>query len=412
MSITSYPALVRISEDGNAITVGGTSADAFGRLRVSPPVTIFDSQNRYEKNGLFDESVAGSATVTYSSNESTVLMNVTSASGDAVVRQSLRSFAYQPGKSLLVMSTFVMPAAHANVRCRVGYFSTENGVFLERSGTSVSFVRRSYASGGVVDTPVAQASWNGDKLDGTGPSGYTLDLTKSQILWQDFEWLGVGSVRIGFVINGKFIVAHTFHHANNLSVVYMTTAILPIRYEITNTGATDGSRTMRQICSTVISEGGYEKKVKLQVARMNTANAGVGTTLVPLLSLRLDPLRLNAVVIPDGYRVLPTASASTTFEIQLVKNATLTGASWAQTSSNNVEFDTTATAITGGVVVDSSYVRESTLTSSEVSNSETYNFDLQFGSTIAGVSDTYTIAARTLSGTHSAIATFSFWDLT
>lgn len=412
MSITSFPALVRISEDGNAITVGGTSADAFGRLRVSPPVTIFDSQHRYEKNGLFDESVAGSATVTYSSNESTVLMNVTSASGDEVVRQSLRSFAYQPGKSLLVMSTFVMPTAHANVRCRVGYFSTENGVFLERSGTSVSFIRRSYASGGVVDQAVAQASWNGDKLDGTGPSGYTLDLTKSQILWQDFEWLGVGSVRIGFVINGKFIVAHTFHHANSLSVVYMTTAILPIRYEITNTGATDGGRTMRQICSTVISEGGYEKKVKLQVARMTAANTNVGTTLVPLLSLRLDPNRLNAVVIPDGYRVLPTASASTTFEIQLVKNATLTGPSWAQTTSNNVEFDTTATAITGGTIVDSAYVRESTLTSSSVSNSEDYNFDLQFGSTIAGVSDTYTIAARTLSGTHSAVATFSFWDLT
>jgi hypothetical protein len=412
MSITSFPALVRISEDGNAISVGGTSADAFGRLRVSPPVTIFDSQHRYEKNGLFDEAVAGSATVTYSSNESTVLMNVTSASGDEVVRQSLRSFAYQPGKSLLVMNTFVMPAAHANLRCRVGYFSSENGVFLERSGATTSFVRRSYASGGVVDTSVAQASWNGDRLDGTGPSGYTLDLTKSQILWQDFEWLGVGSVRIGFVINGKFIVAHTFHHANNLAVVYMTTAILPIRYEITNTGATDGSRTMRQICSTVISEGGYEKKVKLQIGRMTTSNTNVGTTLVPLLSLRLDPTRPNAVVIHDGYRVLPTASASTTFEIQLVKNATLTGPSWAQTSSNNVEFDVTATAMTGGIIVDSLYVRESTLTSSSVSNSEDYNFDLQFGSTIAGVSDIYTLAARTLSGTQSAIATFSFWDLT
>lgn len=412
MSITSYPALVRISEDGNAITVGGTSADAFGRLRVSPPITLFDSQNRYEKNDLFDETVAGSATVTHSTNESSVLLNVTAASGDEVVRQSLRCFAYQPGKSLLVMNTFVMPAAHANLRCRVGYFSTENGIFLERSGTSVSFIRRSYASGGVVDTSVTQANWNGDKLDGTGASGYTLDLTKSQILWQDFEWLGVGSVRIGFVINGKFIVAHTFHHANILATVYMTTAILPIRFEIKNTADTDGSRTMRQICSTVISEGGYEKKVALQTARMTALNSNVGTTLIPLVSLRLDPNRLNAVVIPDGYKVLPTASASTTFEIQLVKNATLTSASWVQTTSNNVEYDVSATAMTGGTVIDSTYVRESTLTSSEVSNAKEYNFDLQFGSTIAGVSDTYTVAARTLSGTQSAIATFSFWDLT
>jgi hypothetical protein len=139
-------------------------------------------------------------------------------------------------------------------------------------------------------------------------------------------------------------------------LVYMTTAILPIRYEIENTGATDGSRTMKQICSTVISEGGYEKKVILQVARTATATT-VGTTLVPLVSLRLDSSRLDSVVIPDGYNVLPLASSGTTFEIQLVKNATLTSASWTQTTSDNVEYDVSATAMTGGTVVDSVYTQ-------------------------------------------------------
>jgi hypothetical protein len=130
------------------------------------------------------------------------------------------------------------------------------------------------------------------------------------------------------------------------------------------------------------------------------------------VSLRLDPSRLDAVVIPDGYRVLPIASASTTFEIQLVKNATLTGPSWDQTTSDNVEYDVTATAITGGTVVDSFYVQESNQVSGAVSNNQDYNFRMQFGRTLAGVSDTYTIAARTLSGSQTAIATFSFWDLT
>lgn len=408
MSLTSYPALVTLNEP---ISIGGTSADAFGRVRVSAPITLFDSQNRYAKSDDFDESVSGSATVTYSANESSVLLNVTGSSGDEVVRETKRVFSYQPGKSLLVMNTFVMPTAHANVRCRIGYFSTQNGVYFERSGTTLNIVRRTYTSGSVVNNAVAQASWNGDKLDGTGPSGLTIDTTKAQIFWQDFEWLGVGSVRTGFVINGLFIVCHTFNHANTIALVYMTTAILPIRYEITNTGATDGSRTMKQICSTVISEGGYEKKVALQTARM-ASTAAVSTTLVPLLSLRLDPSRLDAVVIPDGYNVLPIASASTTFEIQLVKNATLTGSSWSQTTSDNVEYDVSATALSGGVVVDSIYVTESNQTSSAVSNNEAYNFDMQLGRTLAGVSDTYTIAVRTLSGSQNAIATFSFWDLT
>lgn len=408
MSLTSYPALVTLNEP---VSIGGTSADAFGRARVSPPVTLFDSQNRYAKNSDFDESISGSATSTYASNESSVLLNVTNASGDKVVRETKRVFAYQPGKSLLVMNTFVMPTAHANLRCRVGYFSTQNGVFFERSGTALRMVRRTYTSGGVVDNVVEQADWNSDKLDGTGPSGLTLDTTKSQIFWQDFEWLGVGSVRTGFVINGKFIVCHTFHHANILALVYMTTAILPIRYEIENTGATDGSRTMRQICSTVISEGGYEKKTVLQTARRTSAGS-VGTTLVPLVSLRLDSARLDSVVIPDGYNVLPLATSATEFEIQLVKNATLTSASWAQTSSDNVEFDVSATAMTGGTVVDSAYVISSNQVSSNTSNNRDYNFAMQLGRTLAGVSDIYTVAARTISGTQSAHATFSFWDLT
>lgn len=408
MSITSYPALVTLNEP---VSVGGTSADAFGRLRVSPPVTIFDSQNRYAKSSDFDESLSGSATSTHAPNESSVLLNVTSASGDKVVRETKRVFPYQPGKSLLVMNTFVMPTAHANLRCRVGYFGVQNGVFFERAGTALRMVRRTYTSGGVVDNVVDQADWNGDKLDGTGPSGLTIDTTKSQIFWQDFEWLGVGSVRTGFVINGKFIVCHTFNHANVLALVYMTTAILPIRYEIENTGATDGSRTMRQICSTVISEGGYEKKSALQTARMTTSKS-VGTTLVPLVSLQLDSARLDAVVIPDGYTVLPLASASTEFEIQLIKNATLTSPTWTQTTSDNVEFDITASAVSGGTVVDSFYVRESNLASAQASNNRDYNYAMQLGRTLAGVSDTYTIAARTLSGTQSALATFSFWDLT
>ena len=409
MSITSYPALVTLSDP---ISIGGTSADAFGRARVSSPITLFDSQNRYAKNPDFDESLSGSATCTHSTNESSVLLTVTSASGDKVVRETKRVFPYQPGKSLLVMSTFVMPPQHANLRCRVGYFSTQNGVFFERTGSSLRMVRRTYTSGGVVDNIETQDVWNGDKLDGTGPSGITIDVTKSQIFWQDFEWLGVGSVRTGFVINGKFIVCHTFNHANILALVYMTTAILPIRYEIENldlTGPAD--RTMRQICSTVISEGGYERKTMLQTARMVTTKS-VGTTLVPLVSLRLDSARLDAVVLPDGYSVLPLASASTEFEIQLVKNATLTSASWAQTSSDNVEYDVSATAITGGTVVDSSYIRESNVSSSPIANNRDYNFSMQMGRTLAGVSDIYTIAARTLSGTQSAIGTFSFWDLT
>ncbi len=405
-----------VATTGNAVpvSIGGTNVDAFGRLRTSGPYTIFDSQNRYAKNDLFDESITGGS-VSYEVNESTVKMNVTAASGDSVIRQTYRSFSYQPGKGLLTLNTFVMPTASTNQRIRIGYFNEQNGVFLERNGTTVNIVRRSYTSGAAVDTAVPQSSWNGDKLDGTGDSGYTLDLTKAQILWQDFEWLGVGSVRVGFVIDGAYIICHTFLNANTLNSVYMTTAILPVRYEITNTGPSTAA-TLKQICSTVISEGGYEKKVALNVARMTTANGSISTTFVPLISLRLASGRTGAVVIPDGYSVLPTAASATTFEIVLLKNPAFTVAptTWATSASANVDFATDGTlgTVTAAMIVQQQYVLSSNLANGTAIGIGDYNWDLQFGATISGTSDVYTLAVRTLSGTHSAIGSLSFWDLT
>jgi hypothetical protein len=388
----------------------GAAVDAFGRARMSEPFSIFDSQNRYAADDQFDTSTATGGSTTYQANESTVDLNVTTSSGSEVVRQTYRSMPYQPGKSLLVLCTFVMNAAKTNLRQRAGYFSTQNGVFVQLND-KLSFVLRTYTGGTASDArTVNQADWNGDKLDGFGDSGLTIDMTKAQIFWSDFEWLGVGSVRCGFVINGQYIICHTFNNANDLAKVYMTTAILPVRYEITNTGATASSSTLKQICSTVISEGGYQQQVKQQIARRTTALASIGTTLLPLVSIRLKSTRLNAVVLPQLVSVLPTSAGN--YEIQLVKNPTLTGASWVTSGFNNVEYDITASAMTGGTVVQVEYASATNQAGGSTVGSAGYNFDLQLGSSLAGVSDIYTVGVRVLSGTGDAIGGLAFIDLT
>lgn len=394
------------------ISIGGTNVDAFGRLRVSNPYTLFDSQNRYQKDPQFNETLTTGGTSTYVANESTVDLAVTTSSGSKVVRQTNRVFPYQPGKGLLVLCTFVMNAKKDGLRQRTGYFSTDNGVFLQLAGTGEpEFVLRTNTSGTPSDArTVAQSSWNGDKLDGTGASGLTLDLTKAQILWMDFEWLGVGSVRCGFIINGQYIVCHTFNNANDLNKVYMTTAILPVRYEIENTGATASASTLKQICSSVISEGGYEQKATPQWARRTTTLTGVTTTFVPIVSIQLKSTALGAVVIPSVYHAIPIGS-TLDYEVVLIKNPTLTGASWSS-NSINVEIDVAATALTGGTIVDLDYVSGSNQGSGVVSTGESYNFDLQLGVTLGGVSDIYTVAARTISGTDDIIGSMSYYDLT
>ena len=398
------------------VAIGGTNVDAFGRLRVSQPYTLFDSQNRYAIDNQFDTSTVTGGSTTYLPNESSVRMDVTTASGAEVVRQTFRSFPYQPGKGLLVLATFVMNEAKTNLRQRVGYFGTQNGVFFQLNNTTKSFILRTYIGGSVDDTTgkVDQSAWNGDKLDGTGASGLTLDLTKPQILWMDFEWLGVGNVRCGFIINGQYIVCHTYQNSNFYgNSVYMTTAILPVRYEITNTAATASASYLKQICSTVLSEGGYEQTSIEHVATMTSATTGtyLTTTYKPLVSIRLASTALGAVVIPYNVNFLPTTSDN--YQIALFKNGTLTSASYGAVSSDaNVEFDITASAITGGTLVYSEFLTSKSGRSSLSGAAAAFNFDLQLGASLAGVSDVYTVGVRTFSGSGNVVGSLTFFDLT
>jgi len=337
-----------------------------------------------------------------------------------VVRQTFRSFPYQPGKGLLVLATFQMDnGTSANLNQKVGYFNTQNGVFFQRTAGVNSFVLRSYTGGSVDDSrTVAQSAWNGDKLDGTGASGFTLDLTHPQILWMDFEWLGVGSVRCGFIINGEYIVCHTFNTANTYgTTVYMTTAILPVRYEITTTTSAVAA-TLTQICSSVMSEGGFEQTSIDHVARRTAVFTTINTaaTFYPIVSIRLASGRTGAVVLPNRVQFLPTTSQN--YEVALLKNPTLTGATWAATvpSDSNVEYDVAATAISSvGTIVQTDYITASGSAGvSQTSLPNDYNWDLQLGASLAGTSDIYTLGVRTVSGatTGDGVGSISFYDLT
>lgn len=362
-----------------------SSVDAFGRLRTSQPLTLFDSNHRYQDNGLWATSTASGGTVTFNSNQGLVDLAVTTTSGSKVYRETLKTFAYQPGKSLLVMTTFVFSPAKVNLRQRVGYYGDSNGMYLELNGigaSSLSFVERSYVSGSVTETRISQANWNVDKLDGTGTSGMTLDPTKAQILWMDIEWLGLGTVRMGFVIDGKFITCHQFHHANLITSTYITTACLPLRYEIENTGTTASASTLKQICSTVISEGGYEIRGAQQgIGTPITTPTTLGTagTYYPIVSLRLKTTRLDAVVILTALSFMGiTNNANYNWQ---VRSGTVTiGGTWVSASStSSVEYNITGTGLTDGRVLAQGYSSASnqSVSSIDVLRDELFKFQLE-----------------------------------
>ena len=342
------------TSSGNNVYVqpAGMAGDAFGRTRVSAPLTLFDSSHRYNDNGLWSTSSGTGATSAFNANEGLVDLNVTTASGSQIIRETNKVCSYQPGKSLLFMSTFVMNPAKANLRQRVGYYGAANGMYLEVSGTTgPALVERSSVSGSLGETRVLQANWNIDKLDGNGPSGFTLDITKAQILWFDIEWLGLGTVRAGFVINGSFIHCHSFHHANLITSTYITTASLPLRYEITNVGTTASSSTLKQVCSTVLSEGGYE---------LRGAQSAIGTpvasprdltnasTEYPVISIRLKSTRLDAIVILTALSIMGITN-NANYNWKVIVGGTTSAGSWDTTgATSSVEYNITGTSFTIG----------------------------------------------------------------
>jgi hypothetical protein len=383
-------------------TLGPTAVDAFGRFRVSQPFTLFDNSSKYYDNldGFVNSTASGGSTL-HNSNSSALNMTVDGSDGSKVYRESTRVFAYQPGKSLLVLETFCMAPARVGLRQRIGYFDTNNGFYLEQDGNDVYFVRRSSSSGSLVTTRIAKSDWNISKLDGTDADKIILNLETSQILYINLEWLGVGSVIMGFVINGQFIPCHRWDHANTTgeTTTYMGTARLPLRYEIENTSATGVSDTLKFICQSVISEGGYELVGRPRAighaitAPRSTIQAQVNTT-VPMLSIRLKEGRDNSVVIPTNFSFAPLTSAN--YQYFIIQQAITSGGGWVDAgATSSVEYNLTPTSYTNGRIIDEGYVI-STNQASVAPSLEGFPFKFQLErNTFTGVRYEFVIAVTT-----------------
>jgi len=382
----NLPANTNVNVNG----FNGGLVDAFGRLRVSNPVTLFDTQARYYDHEQFSTSTSGTATVAYQAESSTFTLSIGSASGDSILRETTRVFPYQPGKSLLIYQTFCMATPKANLRQRVGYFGQDNGIFFEVDGTTLYMVIRSKSSGVVVEDRIAQANWNTNSMSntvGVNPSGITLNPALDQIWFCDVEWLGVGSVRTGFIVNGQYITCHIFHHANTPSTLtadntttYMTTATLPLRLEITNTGATASVSMMRQVCASVISEGGFQLSGS---GNPRAASHVIGSPVTlpndlsfkPVIAIRLKSTMLDAVVIPINYSLVPAQQSI--FQFRIYKYAITSGGTWVDSAVDSaVQYNLGPTALVSGDIVEQSFIN-STNQSSSAPTQEVFNFTYQ-----------------------------------
>lgn len=379
-----------------------SGTDAFGRQRVSTPSTIFDSKLLYDKRGVFwDEVITGIATSAHSTEHARVLMSV-GEDGDSVIRQTKMRFNYQPGKSFLILMTGVLGEQTSNTTKRIGAFDQNNGVFFEQEGDTLSVCIRKATA----DIKVAQKNWNVDKLDGSGLSGITLDTSKSQIFIIDFEWLGVGTVRYGFVIDGKIIYCHFRHNANVHDTVYMSTPNLPLRYQVSSSG---GSCYMSHICSSVISEGGQDPNgLIFNHSNGNTAiSAPTSGTKYVALALRLKETAIDATIIPIGLDFLSTSNTNFRWFVSInpTLSSALTYSDYHSSSSVQQAVGTGQTLTEDGIIIEGGYAAARQMVASPI------NAALRIGSKIDGTRDEMVVCVQPLANSADIYGSIEWREL-
>jgi hypothetical protein len=281
-----------------------------------------------------------------------MVVMTTMAEDDVAIRQTRHHFNYQPGKSIQAFFTGKLHP-QTDIIKRMGLFQGStttpyeplDGMYLEVTDTGPSF---NIVKNGIVNT-VTRAQWNVDLLDGTGSSKCTINFNTAQIFVLDYEWLGLGRIRFGFMQAGKVYYAHYIEHKNNLDSPYITSPNQPVRYEIRQNGSTPGS--MNHICSTVMIEGG-EEDIGKPIALIDNKITGIDTNYHALIAIKLKDIAHDSSVVLKAVEVLNANSSNPgMYDIILNPDTVTPPFVWADVNNTAIQQatnNTTPVIVSGG----------------------------------------------------------------
>jgi hypothetical protein len=412
--------LLRVAADltGSGPGQGITSAiDSKGRLKVQTQQTIFFNTFQYGKESdVWDESTTSGGAAVFDVSTSNVLMSVTSTVGSKVIRQTRNVQRYTPGRAQAIAFAIRLQTPVTGVRRRLGMFDGNDGFFFEDCGTVDPVTGEPQYACVVINsdgaTPTVERiyrkDWNGDKLDGNGPSKIVADPQAQQLINIEYEWYGAGTIIFSWIIDGLPRVIHTVFNGNRLRTPWAKTPFLPIRLELENFGGATGTHYMWQGSNSLLVEGSVEK---LGIAEnMLTPLAGINmplaNTFYPILSIRLKPTTLTGIVLPTYFQA--GTLDNTDIYYRLIRNATVNG-TWVDHPDTNAftQYNYTSTgAVTDGFALDSGIISAGANSGPIQLDSNTV-YQIGRGS-LGTVSDTITIAVAAKNANKNAVVSFTW----
>jgi hypothetical protein len=406
-------------EKTRILSADSPSIDAFGKWRVSQPTTLFDGKQIVDSGSFyFDIKTISGSTVTWNSGSAQSTFKVTNTSGSRAIKQTKRIFVYQPGKSQQIICTGKFGTKIDGIKKSIGSFDDNDGYFFQTSGSSFGVVLRKTINGVKTDTFISQSTWNLDKMNGLGPSGNILDINKAQIYTMDYEWLGVGRVRYGVVQKGVLIYVHEINNYNSLDTVYLRNPNLPIRYEMSTHKNTTTGSLMTQICSTVISEGGFDNTGKRVVVTSNNGATIGASQYDAVLFIRYNSsTSKGAQIVPEQLDLLIKPGNSSTFagRWELLVNPTVTNAVTYNNVSGSVVTQV-AVVSTGNVITNPGTIIATGYFAGSGANSvaEMVVLDPYYGlgRKIDNTSDVLAIGIKTIDNTYTVYPSLIVRELT
>lgn len=408
--------VVKVLNPGNTklnVQLSDTSLTSKGRLRISQPETIFFNTFQYGvETDVWETSSTSGGTATHAPTISGIDMAVTSTAGSQVIRQTRNAMRYIPGRSSTLSFAVRYQTPVTGVRRRIGLFDGADGFYFEDNGGDYACVIINSNGGSPIITRVSRANWNGDKLDGTGPSGITADPTAQQLISMDYEWYGAGQVVFQYVINGKAIVIHTFDTGNSTQSTWCKTPFLPVRCELTNVTGATGTHHLYQGSNSLIAEGStaYLGVAQSQMTTVSGITLSSANTFYPVLSIRLKSTALQGIVLPTFFQT--STVDNTVLFYKFIRNATLTQGTWTDMPDSNsfsqyLESPASGTtAISGGTVLDNGIIAGGGGGTGVHLDKDTL---YQLGrSSLGTVSDTLTLAVAAANTNKSAIAAITW----
>lgn len=395
------------------------TTDVTGQLAVSQRTSLLNYYfSHTDHQLLLFRFTLGTGTVTWNTTQNCIDLSAGTASGALSVIRSKHNVPYQVGQSHTVAMSCLFGEPVANSAKGWGINDANDGLQWRMDDTSLAVVVRSSTSGSTVDTVVHRADWNIDKLDGTGPSGFNLNTNNVAVYLIEYTWHGAGRVRFGIKVNKDIIYCHEFDFDNSQQFTYTRLPMLPLVASVSNTGTLTTPNLFKIYTISAYTHNHLPVTPLLHfAASRGTSTVSVTGTATPLIGIRpratfnSQPNRVTAV--PEKLQV---SAGNSTIIVRAVINPTVvTGAVWnSVNTSSSVEFDTAATVVTGGTVVNEFYVNSGTFyeglvtTAKEDSQGLLGTLPLAY-TTLGPQIDTLYLVAQSLGGSSSSVAAIS-WE--